>query len=125
MSPIKQAARAVDDSAERASDVVAAISERARQELASAEFDPGAVRSGVRKVLTGTDVDRCAQAESARDQERLKAALITGAVLFALSTVVFLVAREIAVRRARTATTTLRPPLTPRGMTVVEERRDR
>ena len=121
-SPIEQMARAVDDTGERARDTVAAVTERAGHELASADFDAGAIRAGARQALIGTDVERCAQLETARDKERLKVALITGVVLFALSAVVFVIAREIAARRARVATTTLRPPLTPQGMAVVEER---
>ena len=98
-----------------------ATAERAQQELASSEFDPGALSSRVRRALAGSEAERCVQAEAARDEERLKAALLAGVVLFGLSAIVFLVAREIARRRQRRATTTLRPPLTPRGMTVVED----
>jgi len=120
-SPIEQVARAVEDTADHASEMVAAVSDRAGQELAASDLDLGAVRAGVRQALTGVDAECCAELETARDKERLKAALIAGVVLFALSAVVFVIAREIAARRARIATTTLRPPLTPRGMAVVEE----
>lgn len=123
-SPSEQVSRAVDDTAERARGILEAFSERPGQILASTEFDAGAVRSGVRRVLAGAEAERCDQVETARDKERLKAALIAGVVLFALSAVVFVVAREIAARRARVATTTLRPPLTPQGMVAVDERSD-
>lgn len=76
----------------------------------------------MRRALAGSEAKRCAEVETARDKERLKAALIAGVVVFALSAVAFLLAREIAARRARVATTTLRPPITPKGMTVVEDR---
>ncbi len=122
-SPVEQVSRAVDDTTERARGRLEAFAERPGRELAST-VDASAVASGLRRVLAGAEAERCDQVETARDKERLKAALIAAVVLFALSSVVFVVAREIATRRSRVARTTLRPPLTPPGMVVVDERSD-
>jgi len=122
-SPIEQVSRAVEDTAERARWLLDVPSGRPGRALVPGA-DGSVVPAGLRRVLAGTEAERCDQVETVRDNERLKAALIAGVVLFALSAVVFVTAREIAARRSRVAATTLRPPLTPQGMVVVDEPSD-
>lgn len=112
----------IEQATESANDAARAVIEHVRGLVDAAErYEPPALQAEGAKemtrrlvraadVLRGAD-DEAQTLEDAVDRERLRAALIAGVVLAVSSLFVFLVAREIANRRAPAA-----PP--PEGTTV-------
>ncbi|MEX1296837.1 MAG: hypothetical protein AB1Z67_11760 [Candidatus Limnocylindrales bacterium] len=93
----------IGSGAERAKDVLDLLAERTQDAIDTADIDPGAIRAGAARALMGASgrEAQCEPAiEAAGDRLRLKTAIVTSVVAFALSALVFLAAREIA-RRGR------------------------
>lgn len=94
----------VESGAGRARDVLDTIAERAADVLESTEIEPAALRADAMRVLpvgwSDRAVDCTREVEAAEDRLRLKSAVVTALVTFALSAVVFIAAREMA-RRAQ------------------------
>ncbi len=84
---------------------------QAQQAIDSVEVEPAAIepamRDAVREAMRrmGRNDRSCNEpVQAARDEERLKSAIIAGLVLFIGSAIVLFVARNIAARQARTRT---------------------
>ncbi len=86
-------------------DVMGAIERTAngaQQSLRSMDVDPKSIEPKMRHAVRRFVGDECPCAEpvqAAKDQERLKSAVIAGVVLFIASAITFVVARNIAARR--------------------------
>lgn len=104
----ESASDAMQDGLERARGVIDTVADRAstvadRASEAVDTVDVESVKSigrGLMGSLQARDPECTAPVEAARDDERLKSAAIAGAVIFIISLIVLLLAREVAKRRA-------------------------
>jgi hypothetical protein len=98
---LESASDVVQEGFERARGAIDTAAERASEAVDSVDVD--SVRSRGRDFIENLQVrepDCTARIQAARDEERLRSAVIAGAVIFIVSLIVLLLAREVARRRA-------------------------
>lgn len=100
-SLLGSASDAVGVGLERARGVIDTVAERAGEAVDGIDID--AVKVAGREAIANLQVrepDCSTRVEAARDDERLKSAVIAGVVIFTASLIAFVLAREVARRRA-------------------------
>lgn len=101
-SVLHDAGELLESGTERTKDLLDAARQRAHEAFESADVEPARLGASMGRAVaqaSGREVDCTQEIEAAEDRFRLKAAIVTGIVAFILSSLVFLVAREV-VRRA-------------------------
>ena len=102
-TPLESTGELVDAGAERTRELIGMLAGRAQEVADSADFEARAARATLQRLIgqfAGDDLRCASRVQGAEDRMRLRSALIAGIVVFVITTLAFVVAREIATRRA-------------------------
>ena len=102
-TPLESTGELVDAGAERTRELIGILAGRAQELADSADFEARTARATMQRLIgqfAGDDIRCASRVQAAEDRMRLRSALIAGVVVFAITTLAFVVAREIATRRA-------------------------
>jgi len=102
-TPLEITGELVDAGAERTRELIGMLAGRAQEVADSADFDARTARATMQRLIgqfAGDDIRCASRVQAAEDRMRLRSALIAGVVVFVITTLAFVIAREIANRRA-------------------------
>ena len=102
-APLESTGELVDAGAERTRELIGALAGRAQEVAHSADYEARAARANMQRLIgqfAGDDIRCASRMQAAEDRMRLRSALIAGVVVFVITALAFVIAREIANRRA-------------------------